>query len=134
MKLSAILVIPLMMIAVSLAHAQVQPTEYGQLFTATAPAIPAQTQVVVPSKVDEAKAKMQAAIAPATFEDHENAVRAKAMAIQAQKEQAEKTMLAERASQANKPTIIVMQQPQPEPTLASTIFSLPGVLLRAFVR
>jgi hypothetical protein len=134
MKLSVTLLAPFLAGTFYCHIAHAQAAQYGQLFAPNADTKPAQTIAVVPPKVDETQAKMRAAIAPATFEDHENELRAKALALQAQKEQAEKSAQAEKAAQANRPTVIVLQQPQPEPTFASTIFSLPGVLLRSLVR
>jgi wyosine [tRNA(Phe)-imidazoG37] synthetase (radical SAM superfamily) len=115
-------------------YAHAQSTEYGQLFLNTNSSQQVKTQEIKRPKVDESLARMQASIAPATFEDYENSLRAKALAIQKHNEQAEKVLLAEKMVQANKPTVIVVQQPMLEPTFSSAVFALPGAILRALAR
>lgn len=134
-------------------HAQEGSRPYGMLFGPAASmgatdALPSQTarvaQPVQPSINHEPKPAVDVVLSPppqvvpsaqpATFEGHEADARRAAEYAQRQQELQLKALQEAERARANTPTVVVLQQPNPEMSLWNAITSVPAMVVRHFLR
>lgn len=137
----------------TLGYAQEASRPYGMLFSPgvsktaseVLPAQPVQASIPTPSSGKlEQKPPVDVVLLPppqvvpsaqpATFEGHEEDARRAAEYAQRKHELHLKTLQEAERARANAPTVVVLQQPNPEMTLWNAITSVPAMVVRHLLR